>query len=339
MSQLIKPQIKWTPEKIQLLRDIYPLGDKHKLAKDLGIKWSTLKDAARRFKVRSLIDPRGYRAAKLLDESLESYYWHGFIMADGHIGIRNCIKFALSPNDEQQLINFRTFLNIDQPIVHRSCDTTYSKNTKSVGISISDVDTCEKLRSLYKVGEKKTYNPPDITNILNHKDQFIAFFIGFFDGDGCLNIHNDIVTSMKIECHQNWRGVLGLIGDGLVKYLGIKSSLHLTSRGYACFRISRYHNIMKLKQFILDHGIPAMARKWDRVDMNRIYKGGPNNPVKLPNLKISLKDTVTYNNVTKTVKEWAYDNDILSNVLTARLSRRWPVEDALHRPVINKQKN
>ena len=276
MSQLIKPQIKWTPEKIQLLRDEYPLGNKHLLAERLGIKWTTLKDAARRFKIRSLVDPRGYKAAKLLDGSLESYYWHGFIMADGHISNRNSINIILSRKDEEQLVNFRKFLNIDHPLKYRCYDTDYIKNAETVGIVISDVDTCEKFRSLYEVGNKKTINAPNISHI-NNKEKLLSFFIGFFDGDGCFDIRRNYISAMKIECHPNWYNTLDELSKKFKQYFAIDFTLKMTKRGYACLRLYKYHNFMFLKELISLYNLPAMSRKWDNVDMNRIYRGGPNN--------------------------------------------------------------
>lgn len=265
MSQLIKPQIQWTPEKIQLLKDEYPLGDKNQLAKKLGIKRSTLKEAARRFKIKSLIDKRKYKASKLLNDSLESYYWHGFIIADGHIGKRNNIKITVSPKDEGHLIKFRNFLEVEQPIKHNTQNTTYANNTESVTISISDVNACEQLRNLYKVGHTKTINPPNLLKILNDSDKFVSFFFGLFDGDGCFCMQKSKVVAMKFELHSSWMEVLESIQIALEKHFKIESRISMTSRGYSKLMIYKNENFRKFKNLTLDMNIPVMERKWNKL--------------------------------------------------------------------------
>jgi hypothetical protein len=269
MSQLIKPQIKWTPEKIQLLRDEYPSGDKDELCLKLGIKRKTLNDAAKRFKVRCLLRPngrkvRGYKAKELLNDSLESYYWHGFIMADGHIGERNTICVTLSNKDVDQLKNLKSFLKVEQQIFQREYTTSYSNNTKSANLTISDIDTCEQLRIMYNVGSCKTKNPPSL-ECLSNDGKFLSFFIGFFDGDGCFDIRKTKVVAMKIECHVNWYPTLETIQKKL-QNVGIQSTLKITSRGYSCLRIYKQETFKKLKTFIIQNNIPVMNRKWNKIE-------------------------------------------------------------------------
>ena len=270
MSQLIKPQIKWTPEKIQLLKDEYPSGDKSKLAERLGIKRSTLKDAAKRFKVKCLLrpnghPPRGHKAKELLNDTLESYYWHGFIMADGHITNKGGILITLAEKDKEQLENLKLFLNVDQPIVHKIYSTTYSEATKSVHLALFDVGTCNKLREKYNVTNNKTTNPPNLDSLQN-QEKFMSFFIGFFDGDGCFGRdYKNKVSMMKIECHGSWYSTLESMGIKLKELFDIGSTLKMTKRGHACFRIYKKSNFIKLKNFIHDNNIPAMKRKWDGV--------------------------------------------------------------------------
>lgn len=277
MSQFIKPQIKWTPDKIQLLMDEYPSGDKNKLCDILGIERKTLKCAAKRFGVKCKLRPNGrtpreFRAKQLLCDELESYYWHGFIMADGHISKSGTIAITLAERDTSHLIKFKDFLKIDQKITHKTTKTIYSNDTRSSSIIVSDIDTCEKFKELYSVGSTKTTQPPDMSS-LNTKDKFIAFFIGFFDGDGCFDIRKDYgAVCMKIECHPNWHQTLGIISNKLKEFFDIQSSLKFTNRGYSCFRIYKYNNFIKFKNFILMHSIPALKRKWDYIDIDKHFK-------------------------------------------------------------------
>lgn len=271
MTQLKKPQIKWTDEKIESLRTDYPLGNKQILCEKLGVSRKVLKYAAKRFGVKSLLDKKKYRANKLLDGSLQSYYWHGFIMADGHISNRNSLKITLSNKDHIHLCRLCEFLDIPNDIIKiKEINTSYGITTTSE-LLVSDVDTCNKLRVMYNVGNNKTTLPPDITHLLLHDDKVLAFFIGFFDGDGCFDIRKNVASGMKIECHENWFSVLEIFSIILKQILDIESSLKFSSRGYAILRVSRYRSYQKLKIFGIEKQLPVLRRKWVNVDEYRTF--------------------------------------------------------------------
>lgn len=264
MAQHIKPQIQWTQEKIELLKNEYPLGDKKKLAKILGVKYTALKTAAQRFEVKSLTTKNKFRCTKLLDDSLESTYWQGFIMGDGNVLPVGRFTITLSVKDISHLEKLNKYI----PGKLREYETTTSYGFgKYIQYTCSDKINANAFLQKYKLTTSKTTNPPDLS-VLNTPESFIAFFVGFFDADGCFDYRGDKITSLKIEIHKNWTQNLYLIQSKLLDYFGIESSVKATSRGYVKLVIFKNKYIKQLKQIGIDFKLPVLTRKWDSVNLN-----------------------------------------------------------------------
>src|SRR5690348_14010783 len=103
----------------------------------------------------------------LLEEKPESYYWIGFLMADGSINHAvNRIKLEISRKDKNHLNKYKIFVG---------GTLNESKTTNSFSVSIADKDIIPKIVDKFNFNPKKTYNPPK----LNIKDinLFLAFMI------------------------------------------------------------------------------------------------------------------------------------------------------------------
>jgi len=48
----------------------------------------------------------------LLNETLEAYYWMGFIMADGHLSKQNRLTVTLAIKDSDHLLKLKEFVFI-----------------------------------------------------------------------------------------------------------------------------------------------------------------------------------------------------------------------------------
>lgn len=267
VKQYIKPQIKWTQDKIDLLIKVYPLGDKKMLAEKLGIKYKTLKSAAERFGVKSLQDKNFYKLDFLTQDTPIAYYWLGFIFADGYINPYNGeLKITLSLKDKPHLEKLANILNINVKI--RNSKIKHNNN------AICAIHCADKYNSsiIYNklgldINLTKTYHPPK-TLTINNNNLFISFLLGLIDGDGTFSKRKNKIDFIRIELHRNYYDYLLQIKNKL-NNLGFEGiSVNYTKKGYVYIRICRQHNFQLLKTFAIKNNLPILERKWNLIDEN-----------------------------------------------------------------------
>lgn len=267
MSQNIKPQIKWTEEKIELLRQEYPLGDKKELARKLGIKYQTLKEAARRFEIKSEQDKHLYKLKFLTEfDNLIACYWLGFIIADGHISQRGQLVINLAIKDISHLEKLAKIL--DSPIKLISLNSGYSNNGSYCLMTCDDNINGKELLKKFNIqkGFPKTENPVNL-DFLKSDEQLLSFFLGFFDGDGCFSKNpKGEANFAKIENHNSWVDNLEKFKELLSRFNINDCRIHINSRGYADFRIYKHNNLRCLKLFAIENKLPILERKWNLVN-------------------------------------------------------------------------
>lgn len=181
----------------------------------------------------------------LMQESLESYYWLGFIFADGHISNGRLI-IGLSKQDSNHLQKLADKL---------SCKLSIKNNKCSIGVM--DKKKIKILVDKYNISNIKTYIPPNIYNITG--DNLIAFKIGFIDGDGSIkNVYKRKDFNIIIKCHSNWK-------DNLLHMFG---NAKINNSGYACSYITNTEHCKFLKEFAIKNNLPVLNRKWDIINLN-----------------------------------------------------------------------
>lgn len=192
-------------------------------------------------------------ASRLLENSLISYYWLGFILADGHIS-KNRLIITLAIKDSNHLKKLAEFLNcsvkikdkISYPVCH---------------LALKDTKILSELVKKYNIHNCKTINPPDITNITGN--WLKALSIGFIDGDGNIsNQTNRKDFKITIKCHNSWVNIL--------KHLYGNS--YINNSGYAIANITNNKIITDLKKFVILHKLPVLERKWNIIDINYVSK-------------------------------------------------------------------
>jgi hypothetical protein len=243
---------------------------------------------------------------KLLSEELESYYWAGFLIADG---THNCgIRIALSLKDIEHLQKLADYVDRKNPI------NTY--NIKNSSHSFCYIDLGNKdfgLEYTKKFGwkKRKTYNPPEIDKIPIDKDKFLSWFIGFIDADGCIQYQTGRKDfKISIHLHSSWLEIIKHINNRLNElfdYTKIKQPSILKT-GFLRYDIACIRTIKDLKNFSISKNLPMMERKWNKVDLNYLHKYEKreilyNNIVRLRKQGYSLKNTamelgITYHNLT-----------------------------------------
>lgn len=247
----------WSEKEIKLLKEIYPSEDKHKISKVLNRSWSAIQNKAFILKLKREIF--NANSNKLINLTNESFYWLGFIMADGHFNKNNQIQINLALKDINHLNKFAKFVEYKKEIIKPSISISY-KNIKY------------KLNELFNISSIKTYEPCNLNKLTG--DIFFSFIIGFIDGDGtinkkgclCITSHKswlNNVDKMLYELTDNKRYNCKISNDGLVK--GI---------------ITNVKTMKQIKQKALELNLPILKRKWDRIDLNKLSKQEKNTIIK-----------------------------------------------------------
>lgn len=257
---------KWTKNEDDYLYKNYPtlpIKDIKNYFKDRS--WAAIVIRASKLGIkRQDTEQRIGNIEKLLEDSSISYYWIGFIMADGHINHdTNRLIISLSSKDKDHLIKFSNFIG-----------SNLCERNGVVSISIQDQIKMPVLINKFNFKPRKTYNPPNLSWIEND-DLFLAFFAGFVDGDGHIkNLASHHTATLVIKCHSSWLSVLEIFCDRLENILGITffSKPKINNQGYASWTISNHQIIKKIKRKIESLNLPLMKRKWDNIDLKLIRR-------------------------------------------------------------------
>ena len=193
---------------------------------------------------------------RLLENTYESLYWIGFILADGHIA-DNRLVISLSIKDIEHLQKFKDFISYTKDII---------KYDNICKIAIKDIDILEKLCIKFDIKHNKTYNPPDVNifDSLTIHEQY-CLIAGFIDGDGSINkLKNRNDFRITIKCHSTWYKFLEKISLIITN----KNFGKINKDGYAQLVISNTEQIKDFKKQLLTYNIPLLKRKWDNINLN-----------------------------------------------------------------------
>lgn len=192
----------------------------------------------------------------LLNEDLESYYWIGFILADGHFNKNGRLQITLSNIDEEHLKKFCKYI---------SCDN-FLKRTNIVSVNAIMKEASLKIMEKFDIKNNKTYNPPSLEyyNKLEN-DKLISLICGFIDGDGNIkHQHNRKDCVLQIHLHSSWIHFLKMISITLTN----KDFSKISKDGYSRLSITNNSILKKLKCQALNFNLPLLERKWEKIDLN-----------------------------------------------------------------------
>lgn len=211
----------------------------------------------------------GNQIYKLLQETNETYYWMGFLLADGGFNVDNfTVKFCLAKLDKEQVIRFHSYLNLQTGIY-------VEKRRQNYAFTICNKEIISQVIPKFDIKRRKTYNPPDLEfykNIPN--DLILSLIIGFIDGDGAIQKQtgrDDCVINIKN--HSTWINFLDFIRLTLQKQVNIElPPAMINNQGYAKISMSNLKVVRFLKKYVINKSLPVLKRKWDKIDENRISK-------------------------------------------------------------------
>ncbi len=266
--------LAWSDDDVAYLHASYGKVPSDEMCDRLKRKEHAIHEYARRQGLKMAKDENGDtvntvgKAAlrRLLDGSLQSYYWMGYLMADGymHHGLGQIVLVSAEA-DKDHMATYAAYLGSK---VHRYENPSYftGLTTEHHRVSVADYRVAVKIAEKFDWKPRKTYNPPRnevLAKAFDTDDQFLAFFIGFVDGDGSINKVNH---SIRIENHASWITFHTFLLDSLrrVGILDVATLPKINGKGYSDFHTPK-RTVQQLKHFIEQHQLTVLTRKWDKV--------------------------------------------------------------------------
>jgi len=258
--------IKWKKEECKILEGVYFKESKEEILSLLPkYTWNSIKHKAQSMGLKKNTHTSNGDLDILLEEKMESYYWIGFIMADGSINHkRNVLTIRISKKDIEHLERFANYIkNGKVGHIKRKFDLC--------NVDKLDNDSVPKIIKKFNFLSQKTYNPPKSLNIKDN-DAFITFIIGYIDGDGCITKDNRI----QIECHKSWGECLNnwfkriwTLSDAEILSNTTIIPKTSTKNGNALISTRNYKILSFLKSKAESLNIPYMKRKWSRIKFKK----------------------------------------------------------------------
>ena len=259
----------WTQDELQQLSNTYNVLPMEELillfgrSKDSIVKKAselTLERRGGKFK-------RKHRIELLLQDSLEAFYWIGFVMADGCFS-NSTLTLSLSEKDQPHLNKFASFIKVDSNKIRKTkrsiaLNGNEAKSYEIATLEVGDKSNIPLLMEKFNFKKSKTYNPPDFMVYNFTDDQLIAMFIGFIDGDGSINYTNGSLERFIIKCHSSWLPNLKFFHELLLRKYPLSKGRPPKINPYGMAQLIGNNNHVKyMKEFIKDHKLPALDRKW-----------------------------------------------------------------------------
>jgi hypothetical protein len=284
--QLTEPKNLYSKEEIEILKEHYPIKPTNEVVKLLPNRsLCSIKEKSKELNLKKTID-HPMRVPKsdlkiLLDENLESFYWIGYILADGNLNkALSSLNLTSSIIDKAQLERYAKYIKTSN--IYESISGSGFNNKKYYKISVvtQDKENVEKISKKFNIKPNKTKYPPD-TNIYKmfREDQCIALVLGIIDGDGTITFNNR-QYQLSIYGSYEWSGFYKFIGDILkdkyrlnyyfvgsrkIRNFKDKNGIIKPRNQDAYLRICSKRLLQELKYFALYNNLPILERKWNKV--------------------------------------------------------------------------
>lgn len=198
--------------------------------------------------------------SRLLEDEPISFYWIGFLLADGCIKGNKRLTLTLSIKAEDHLLQFCNYIDTH---IRYSTSNGFGGNFKVVSTSKQDPILVPKIMNKFGFITNKTYNPPEWKNYTFTDDLLFSLFLGFFDGDGNIQKRIDKGYFGRIKNHHSWTNNIVVMRNFLVDHLNVLTKQYpkLNSQGYIFWSLTAdMLNKMKTKAKILS--LPILETKW-----------------------------------------------------------------------------
>lgn len=253
---------KLPQEQLDLIRSEYPCGDLDILSQKLGKSKHAISELARKYGIKREIDiTRNGSLLPLFGKDLVTFYWLGFIAADGYISKNGHLMVSQAEKDKDTIYKFAEFLG-SSVYCYESKTNPFIENSTTYRVNVSDKKLGRKIREMFGLlpDQKKTYTSIKI-DFIDTEDQAMAFLIGYLDGDGSLN-----GKTYRVECYQTWYDTFKELVSKLPKFMHDKISLSIKykkshDKDYCIMRTNTSGGDY-LRDFVKKHSLPASDRKF-----------------------------------------------------------------------------
>lgn len=191
------------------------------------------------------------------DESLQTFYWIGFLLADGSFYDKSKFEFALKNSDKYVLEEFSRYIGYIG-------DIKYKESTNCNRICFSNSLSIPKFMAKYGFQPNKTYNPINFDYFRKYtREQLLSLLIGIIDGDGNISKNgSDYNNRITITSHKVWESFYKELFD----YLGIDwRCTSVKDTNAISIRICKREYCLMLKKFILNNNLFYLQRKWIKI--------------------------------------------------------------------------
>lgn len=194
----------------------------------------------------------------LLEDTPETCYWIGFLLADGHFDNGKRIIVGLAEHDRDHLEKFAKYIG------YKGTISLIKKGPYSaVRLSAMDTEVVGKLCEKFGIENNKTYNPPASLSWIP-EDLFLCLLAGLIDGDGNIsNFRGRKDAFIRIKQEKSWLPIL----KEFAKYFKEEDRVKINKQGYAEVEITGFPKIRELKKKLLEYNLPLMDRKWGKIDI------------------------------------------------------------------------
>lgn len=231
----------------------------------------------------------------LLNDTNETFYWIGFLLADGSFR-NNRLSFGLSIKDKKQVENFAHYIHYKTSITIGFTNFN-GKLFEHCALSTQDSRIVPLIKEKFDIKNNKTKNPPK-TILKWDRNLLLSLFAGFIDGDGSIiRKTNRKDAKLGIQIHKSWLHILQEFNT----LISNKNLCGINDRGYAYLLCEEFPIIRKLKEELLQLNIPLLKRKWDNIDenyINKLEKG----KILRPLIKNDFKNGMSRNEICKKYK-------------------------------------
>lgn len=270
--------LDWTPEEINFLKEHYQTAPQHYLSTNLqNRKWKSISKKASILGLERISILRKANLSILLEETPITYYWLGFLMADGGFTDRR-LQLGVAHKDLNHLKIFRDFVGSSNKI-----GKVKNKHSGKLHyrIKIACIKVIQALKDKFKISNRKTYEPCDISNIPD--ELMFSLIIGFIDGDGSLYNTSGQTFRLSVVGHPNWLSNFATMKSFIYNYFGYRDYTRpprittkytilpqdktKTKKKYyaATFHIDRTDLIHAIRNKAIELKLPFLKRKLGKV--------------------------------------------------------------------------